>query len=176
MLDFPDTPTADQEFESWRWDAVLGRWRRLGAAGGGGGGPAMGVTDGSNAALGEIGEFFVNQYLSGALVLTTNLWATVLELNLPAGDFDVWGAAGMQVGGGSNATRMQARMELTNPPVIGPTISDSFTAPQFFSEMLALPALRRSSDVPGTASINLNVTFTGTAVLPQAYVWARRMR
>lgn len=49
-----------------------------------------GVTDGSNAAAGEIGEF--QTATSGAVALTTATPADTATLSLSAGDWEVWGA------------------------------------------------------------------------------------
>lgn len=64
-----------------------------GGGGGGAGGPQMGVTDGSNAAPGEVGEFMSNSGTSslyfGAITNGSNVERTIGTLTLSAGDWDV---------------------------------------------------------------------------------------
>lgn len=52
----------------------------------------IGVTDGSNAAAGSVGEFFSSVISSASAVsMTVNVPNTVTSISLTAGDWDVWG-------------------------------------------------------------------------------------
>lgn len=115
MLDFPSSPQVDDRFPDppiagvpvWTWDGET--WRR----GGGAGGPAfepdttgsgdvfvlqqaptinqpriIGVTDNSNAAPGEVGEYIESGVPVGTQITSFSLLAT---LTLSRGDWDVWG-------------------------------------------------------------------------------------
>jgi hypothetical protein len=64
-----------------------------------------GVTDGSNAAAGQIGEFQSASNTTGAPV-TSTVRSNVVSIALPAGDWDVWGAVYFALTTGSS-TNMQ---------------------------------------------------------------------
>ena len=52
----------------------------------------MGITDGSNAAAGQVGEY-LSSVVSTAVTLTAGGYTVVGTLSLTAGDWDVWGEA-----------------------------------------------------------------------------------
>jgi hypothetical protein len=57
--------------------------------------PLAGVTDGSNAAAGNVGEYIESVVLSAAAVtLTTGTPRAVTSVTLTAGDWDIWGNIG----------------------------------------------------------------------------------
>jgi hypothetical protein len=60
-----------------------------------------GVTDGSNAAAGDVGEYLSNT--SGAVSLTSAATANVVSLALPAGDWDVAGSVVFSPSAGTNS-------------------------------------------------------------------------
>ena len=85
-FDFPSEPSVGDVFENWIWDGA--KWIC----------PTGGVTDGSNAAPGQVGEYLVD---SGSLSVAFGAWARVGALALTAGDWDcsayIWYEAGPQV-------------------------------------------------------------------------------
>lgn len=95
MLDFPSsglvagtTTYTGPSGQEWLWDGV--KWTAVGGGGGGGAsGPQMGVTDGSNAAPGEIGEYLSTWVFSGlpaSMAVTAGDWdITATLLRAPGG-------------------------------------------------------------------------------------------
>lgn len=59
-----------------------------------------GVTDGSDAAAGDVGEYL--SATGGAVALTNNALANVVSLSLTAGDWDVEGNVGFNAGSGTH--------------------------------------------------------------------------
>ena len=94
---FLDTPITDQGRFSKSWnqynvdvsDALANLTSQLASLSGTVGAIGQGVTDGSNAAAGHIGEYLS---ASGSLGLTNAATNDVVTLTLPAGDWDVTGS------------------------------------------------------------------------------------
>jgi hypothetical protein len=120
------TPPADPEIGDLWWDSAIGglmvwdgtQW--VEACGGSGGG--QGVTDGSDAAAGEVGEYRSNTGISMPTADGT-IQQSVQSLDLPAGDWLVWGRAFMTVTAPPNAVTAVASMMfgLATPANLNPT-------------------------------------------------------
>jgi len=68
-------------------------------------GATQGVTDGSDAAVGNVGYFFsVNVPVSSEVALATNVAATIVTMNLPAGDWMVNGQVNYDTAGSTSIT------------------------------------------------------------------------
>src|SRR5215831_1419762 len=93
-LDFPNSPTTGQQFNPagsntvWQYDGT--KWLPIGKSI-----MPMGVTDGSNAAAGQVGEFLTVNSPVNIAGLPVGSWFTSasMALSLTAGDWDVWGLA-----------------------------------------------------------------------------------
>jgi hypothetical protein len=107
MIDFPASPTIGQTFIDpttnleWMWDGT--KWIASGLANAPFQ-PLFGVTDGSNAAAGQIGEVIAAN-VTTPVALSSGVTATVGSISLTPGDWDVsgevWfvGAASLLVAG-----------------------------------------------------------------------------
>lgn len=91
-LDFPNAPSPGEVFDSWEWDGT--KW--IPGPSGGPFMPLVGVTDGSNAAPGDVGEFVFGLLLN-EVQLVNNTAQTLLSISLTAGDWDVEGMATFNV-------------------------------------------------------------------------------
>lgn len=123
MITFPTNPSVGDIYtsgnQSWQWNGTA--WVNANASGPnyvpiGGGvmqGPLalMGVTDGSNAAPGQVGEYAYVQ-TSTATNLTAQTTVALLTLPLTAGDWDVGAFVAFNVSGGGG--RWQAFISTTS--------------------------------------------------------------
>ena len=116
MLNFPDNPTVNQVFtagsQTWIYDGA--KWVAYGVAQGiylpltGGkltgalnpAGGIIGVTDGSSAAPGMVGEV-ISATASGVAITPSGTSITLGSLSVPAGDWDIW--AQVQITAGTGA-------------------------------------------------------------------------
>lgn len=94
-INWPTTPNVGDTIEGprgevWKWDGV--KWVSVVSGGGGGGGggwPALGVTDGSDAAPGYIGEYAETYFFTVTVGPIQNMPTYIATLALPAGDWEV---------------------------------------------------------------------------------------
>jgi hypothetical protein len=142
---------------------------------------AAGVTNGSNAAAGVIGE--VISALNGAGVGLPSSTATVItSINLTAGDWDVHGEANVIIGS-SDCTSINAATSLssTNWPGIDPTAGSWFALNMDFGagtgHYFPLGTARISITTTTVVYLIMQATYTsGTAPTGYGSIWARRAR
>jgi hypothetical protein len=73
-----------------------------------------GVTDGSDAPAGQVGEYLNAQVLSTApIALVTTVDKGIIALSIPAGDWDVWGAVGFTLTGNNSNTVLKGWLNIT---------------------------------------------------------------
>jgi hypothetical protein len=80
--------------------------------------PRMGVTDGSDAGPGEIGEYLTTENIDG-VAMGANVALAICTLSLPPGCWEVWGACDFTVAG----TRSDERAAAIQPNQLGAAIS-----------------------------------------------------
>lgn len=95
VLDFPSLPVVGERFvgstgSEWEWDGV--KWTAIGQPGPPGppgppGSGGQGITDGSEAAPGDVGEFIYAEVTSGTV--PNNATSEPVALQLSPGDWDV---------------------------------------------------------------------------------------
>jgi hypothetical protein len=89
-----------------------------------------GVTDGSNAAAGEIGEYLTAS--SGTVAVSSNTQTNIISLALTPGDWDLWGNLTLSATAGS--TNVQGGITTVSGggaqdvALVGPSVSAFFTA------------------------------------------------
>jgi hypothetical protein len=77
--------------------------------------PKLGVTDGSNAAAGQVGEVITaNMGSAGVNIPASNTWTNVLSITLTPGDWDVVGT--INITSSAGATNIAATQSLTTAP------------------------------------------------------------
>ena len=196
MIDFPATPTVGQTFtsggQSWTWDGM--KWVAYGVAQGiylplSGGkltgalnpaGGIIGVTDGSSAAPGMVGEVISSAVLNPGVAVTSGVVKNVATLPLTAGDWDVQGAVGLAPSG-NTLTSMVGGISTTsgaNDPVdVGVSRSTiNGTTAMFSSAILPLGPCRVSLSAPATYYLVANATFASGTCTAYGNIWARRAR
>jgi hypothetical protein len=81
-----------------------------------------GVTDGSNAAAGQVGEY-LSTLVTAAVGIASSTWTTIGALTLTPGDWDVWG----QIGHAPAAAATQVYGELDTLTTPTGAVSDSIS-------------------------------------------------
>jgi len=144
--------------------------------------PLIGVTDGSNASSGQIGEYIESLGVtSGAMTSAVTIDAH--SYFLPAGDWNVWGWAVLSVSGSDATTVKRFDIGIGNVPL---SLADPFFTVQFgqrydIAGQRANSVTRRISISSGTtiylATRMTNISGTaGTAIIALPTIFARRVR
>ena len=143
-----------------------------------------GVTDGSNAAAGQIGEYISANNTAGS-ALTTGVGLNVATLNLPAGDWDVWGQTIFAEGANTIPTVLAS----ATSPVSGtvPTPAQLAAGTGAMSQVCATMTKglnqimqtgpdRYNSNAAQTIYLVAQATFSGGALTVTGFISARRQR
>jgi hypothetical protein len=196
MIDFPATPIVGQTFtsggQSWTWDGM--KWVAYGVAQGvylplSGGkltgalnpaGGIIGVTDGSSAAPGMVGEVLT---ANGPVTALTSLaWATVKSMNLTPGDWDVWGTVQITLSGGSVGSQLQASVSLTpasnGAPYPSNGVMTSIVVAGLGGGVLPVSAVAFSVAVTTPVYLNALAMFSSgtSSTTANSFIMARRAR
>jgi hypothetical protein len=164
---FLDTPINDKGRFSTAWnqynvdvsDALANLTSQLAAIG-------QGVTDGSDAAAGKVGEY---QSGSGSLTLSNTAVANVASLNLGAGDWDVSGNVVFVASAGTHT-------------LFGVGIGglDTYSAATFpsgaINQAMSTAVARQSSASATTVWLVARADFTSGTVTASGTIRARRVR
>lgn len=137
---------------------------------------AMGVTDGSNAAAGIIGEYMAAT--SASTALTTATTATLTSLSLTAGDWDVEGSVYFSANAGTVPTILAAGVSTTAATLPAPPLYALLqcTMPSGAFNAQTVPMQRISITVPTTVYLAAQATFTVSTLTAIGNVRARRVR
>lgn len=152
--------------------------------------PIMGVTDGSNAAAGQVGEYLsVTVLAANAVAANTGAIVNVASISLTPGDWDVQGqiwiaTTGTDLFAATNVTGIAAWVSPVSATI--PTIPAG-SLQSFFGINIALAAanlpvltsgrVRFDVSAPTTIYLGGIVTFTGAGPLGlYGFIGARRMR
>ena len=122
-LVFPDAPSPGEVFESWQWDGS--KWMPAP----GFGGPIVGVTDGSNAAPGDVGEYILTGRSDLAQFADAG-WIIALTLLVQPGDWDMQAYSY----GTTNTSNFAIMLDDTENPTPGtgwPPVNNPFAGGQF---------------------------------------------
>jgi hypothetical protein len=134
----------------------------------------LGVTDGSDAAAGQVGELLTAS--GGPIGLTTNVAANIASLPLPAGDFEVWGNIHFAASGTTHPTQCAASISTVSgangpwPTLIGATFNTGANI------NMAAGQTRVSGAAGSTVYLVGSGIFTGGAMPASGQIWARRVR
>lgn len=139
---------------------------------------AAGVTDGSDAAAGQIGQVISTVVVSPGVTLSTGVAKTVASIALTAGDWDVQGE--VWPAPSATATVLIAGISTTNnaadPQGVG-AARNTISVPSGLNVgALPLRTCRVSLSAPATYYLIANVTFASGTCTAFGNIWARRMR
>lgn len=190
-LVFPASPTVGQVFENWQWDGV--KWIPapsvsgpfLPLAGGALSGPLTlaaplplpGVTDGSNAAPGQVGELLSQSVSAGAIL--SGSWTTITTLTVPAGSWLIWGAVAFPSAANTiiNIYAGIAVNQNNQPP---DAQLHAFTSSQGLFSTARLPVgpvvYQQASAVTYYVNVYSSTTPGQTGPTVNAFIWALRIR
>jgi hypothetical protein len=127
-----------------------------------------GVTDGSDAAAGQIGEYLVAT--ASGVALATNVQATVVSLPLTAGDWDVTGDVAFHITG-ATSSHYGAGVDAIAQEIIATIPTGSGTW-----RLGSGAPVRHSLSAPGTALLVAIATFSAGTVAADGVIQARRIR
>ncbi len=140
----------------------------------------IGVTNGSNAAAGSVGEYISSEILSGsAISLTTNTPMNVTSIALTAGDWDI--SSNVAYIGGSGVQILYTQSAIN-------TISDTFPDPAFttVSQPNGPAASTNAGDCISTQRLNISspvtvylladAQFSVSTLAACGFIGARRVR
>jgi len=191
-VSFPPSPTVGQTYTyggvTWQWNGTAWVNANTGVnfvpfSGGTMTGPLslQGVTDGSNAAAGQVGEY-LSATNAGAVTIPNGAWTTIVSLTLTAGDWDIWGQAspGSATGGMS---AIYAGITTTSGGAPANLQVASITAAagtSFAGAGLSPPILRASISATTTFYLNTytiwSTATSATAGAGNNFIAARRVR
>jgi hypothetical protein len=145
--------------------------------------PMIGVTDGSNAAVGNVGEFMQAILLAtaGGTVLSSTS-KSIVSITLTPGDWDVWGAGG--IGPTAGQTDVVAIFSISSVAnTAGPQETtraqlNAAAGASLGTTILAPPIVRASLTVSTAFSIVVDAVWTGGATTMPVFgsISARRVR
>jgi len=134
----------------------------------------VGVTNGSNAAAGQIGQ--VMTAAGSAISLTSNVAANCTSLTLTAGDWDVWGYIVFGANTGTSFTTVQVSLSTVSATLA--TIPDlstlSFSGPANFNQSLLSPTQPFNVTTSTQVFLVGSAIFSGGTSVVACRMYARR--
>jgi hypothetical protein len=139
-----------------------------------------GVTNGSNAAAGDVGEYFsANVPLSPGGAISSGVVTNMISLSLTAGDWDVGGNVVWSPAAATIIANAQAAVSTTSAALpdnsnrliattVPMTANDSLGAP--------VPVLRVNVTVTTTVYLGVFVVYSAGTLTVCGNIWARRVR
>jgi len=134
----------------------------------------QGVTDGSNAAAGMVGEFLTAT--TGPTALGTNAWTGQVSLSLTAGDWEVWGAGQFGVSGGVTALAVGVSATQSAQPAWFQGSSLGGATGVQWTGTNTIDATRQRFNLTATTTIWVNAYQTNGTANVTTVIYARRVR
>jgi hypothetical protein len=182
----PSPNVGDMWFDSvgaqtyiWFSDANSSQWVIANNFSGGAYLPKQGVTDGSDAPTGQIGEV-ISSVVTTGVTLATNVIANVSSISLTPGDWDVQGEVWINFGtGGGTSTHayINTASAIPNPVALGTarfSLLANFAASGF--AVLPLSPSRASLSATTTYYLITLAAFPSGTTTATGKIWARRVR
>jgi hypothetical protein len=129
-----------------------------------------GVTDGSDAAAGDIGEF-LEATTTSSVSMTSSTPSDILTLNLGPGDWDVWGWVGVDFASGGSTAAATWGIDGIDTRVPGGTFTTSL-------QISGWTGAHRYSTAAGltTVALTVNASFSAGTADAVGIIRARRRR
>jgi len=139
-----------------------------------------GVTDGSDAQPGQIGEYiFDNRTTASMLAISSGVPIDLASISLTAGDWDVQGAVYFQGSSSSGSDDLRAwvnTVSATQPSGDTGGLAIISTSSGGLVNMLAVPPIRASGTATTVVYLGCNATYGSGTMQAKGVVRARRMR
>lgn len=139
--------------------------------------PLAGVTDGSNAPAGQIGELLTAT--ASGIALTSTVAANVVTLALTAGDWNVWAGVTLVAAGGNTLSIAAFGLNTVSATLGAAGTTNDFVAAaaQFTTYNLPPPMQRISISAGANVYLVARSTFSGGgSTTAGGTIWARRVR
>jgi hypothetical protein len=139
----------------------------------------VGVTDGSNAGAGYVGEYIGNSLQSGSAVsVTSDNNTSIVSVSLTAGDWDVSGCVAFRPAGGANVTFYKAGTNSgsTSFGGLGTFFEISGAATATVDQYFPIPTIRWSLSGATTIYLVVRTNFTVGTMTAFGLLGARRVR
>lgn len=149
---------------------------------GGGGPPFMGVTDGSDAAPGEVGEYITATSPPENVPLFPSSPQNLIQIDLTAGDWDVWGTISINFLSGTNITSVGAAISTVGFSDPGSAANRGGAAFAFTSNAFPVGlrwpvgTTRMSLAVATTVYLVCAIEAVSTEITGSGFIAARRVR
>jgi hypothetical protein len=139
----------------------------------------VGVTDGSNANAGVVGEYVSAQVSAASSGLTTSTTTTVTSISLTAGDWDVIGTIAYNFGGGCTASSAYGAVSTGSSLPTSTNGGSTFIATTLTAGTgltLTVPSIRVNVTTTTTVNLIAYIAFTGGSCGAGGFIGARRRR
>jgi hypothetical protein len=138
-------------------------------------GGVAGVTDGSNAAAGMVGEYLFANGSSTAIVTGVTFTVNGSQINLTAGDWEVWGWIYFNLTQG--ASGLNAAISTVAATLPGSnSVAHNFTTASIASTALVVPRIRLSITATTPVYLVGQIGGSGGSPTAQGNTYARRIR
>lgn len=136
----------------------------------------VGVTDGSNAPAGQLGEYLTNSTLTTSV--TNAVAANATSIPLGAGDWDVQGSVRFNPAGTTVVSLLQASISTSSATSggLGAAVISQGTLGTGTQQILATPVTRISISASTTVYVVCNQGFTTSTMTADGFIRARRVR
>ena len=138
---------------------------------------AAGITNGSNASPGVIGEVQQGS-LANTGSLTNSALFAVTSVSLTAGDWDVYGTVSYVPASGTSTTALNAGISTSNAAIStgGSAVNAYYTAAAGFGFTVACAPCRINVNATTQVFLMANAAFSGGTCNVGGEIWARRAR
>jgi hypothetical protein len=117
-----------------------------------------GVTNGSNAAAGQIGEY-ISSVMTSGITMSSGAWVTITSILLSPGDWDVWGQGNW---GGTTGSLFANNISNSQPPTATNSDNISETSIQY-------PSATTAANCLGITPARFNITGSSQTIYLTGY-------
>lgn len=135
-----------------------------------------GVTNGSNAAAGIVGEYVTNSVSAAAI--TSAVTSNVLSISLTAGDWDVSGVVRSAPAGGTSVQQQVGGISTTSATLgpLGTFANDTYQPAAGTGEAHPTPTVRVNVSTTTTVFLVATIVYSGGSLTADGFIRARRVR